>query len=241
MPKLSLLSLLLFTSSAQAAWWIQDISASKPEEIKIHRNGQDLPARLLMPLHTGDVLNLPEDTSLRLIQDNQTERKLTAQDSPFTVPDTAPPPTLWGNVLASLRDWFSKKMAQPTVVVSATSRSDGELAWRGAPYLPPLQLHPGHAQLRLYWQGGTPPYALRLDDAQGNRVAQRDNLQQTLADLPLVLSVAEVSAVEAYAPTCAYRHQVPTSLRQAQHKCRICSWRYCGGGGCQAGGCTNSA
>ena len=61
MPKLPLLSLLLLTSSAQAAWWIQDMTASKPEEIKIHRNGQDLPARLLMPLHTGDLLNLPEE------------------------------------------------------------------------------------------------------------------------------------------------------------------------------------
>ncbi len=178
MNKLSLFLSLCLMQPVHAAWWIDALQ--QPARIHIQRGDAQLPARLLMPLQSGDLLHLSDTAQAVLLHEKQ-RLTLSAADSPYTIPATAPPPTLLDNILYTLSTWFSEKMSQPAVLVTLASRGDTPQL-RGI-YLQPLQLQAGRTRLSLYWQDGAPPYHLSLQRADGSVLAQRDNLQATQATL----------------------------------------------------------
>jgi hypothetical protein len=181
MSKLLFIFILFFTSSVQATWWIQDLSQPTEGEIEIFRGEDKLPVLFLMPLQKGDILHLPENATLTLVNSANEKEQLTAEKSPFSVPDSASLPTLWDNVLASLSRWFTTKMGQDTVVVSLTTRGD-KLTLKGGPYLP-LKLFPDTEELTLYWKGGQAPYTLQLKSEQGKTISTVGKVEENVATL----------------------------------------------------------
>lgn len=170
MSKLLFIFILFFTSSVQATWWIQDLSQPTEGEIEIFRGEDKLPVLFLMPLQKGDILHLPENATLTLVNSANKKEQLTAEKSPFSVPDSASLPTLLDNLLASLSRWFTTKMGQDTVVVSLTTR--GDLNILGEPYPNTNYLQVGRNQLFMFFTGGTEPYTLNLEDAKGHPVSK---------------------------------------------------------------------
>lgn len=167
----------LFTATfcipVSAAWWIAEIGGG---DCTIIRDGKPLKALQLMALQADDVIKVSKGSYLQLVKENQQRHTISSENSPFTIPQTPPPPSVTENLFAILEKMFSQKTGQQTVDVDLSSRGS---SWKGFGLQGVAQknyLLSKPKQLQVYWQEGVAPYQLVL--RQGKTIIASTNSQQ---------------------------------------------------------------
>ena len=177
----SLGSLLLLAASvtASAATWIVDFTGA-PDDFRLERDNQTLPVEIYRQLQPNDRLFVLVDGSvLSLKQDDGSRIEIQKNNSPYVIRDQGKPPAALENFLHGCRTWLTRQRLEEV------DRPVIGIYTRGEPVQPislPLvpsattRLNAGTRPLYLAWQGGEPPYQVRLTNAAGKELMKQTGI-----------------------------------------------------------------
>jgi hypothetical protein len=159
------------------------------QDIRIDRQGHSLQPAILLPLRPDDRVFLKPGTELSLQLGNR--RVLIAdKDSPYRVPAVDAPPAFLmrlRSTLVSLGGKLTSQYVRSSVPVSTSSRGhDGPLSMsvvedEGS------RLGSHRTAVHIAWEGGRPPFAVKIVSAQGKTLAGQEGIH----DWRLRLGVAQ--------------------------------------------------
>jgi len=177
----SLVSLLLLAVSitASAATWIVDFTGA-PDDFRLERGNQTLPIEIYRQLQPNDRLFVLVDGSvLSLKQDDGRRIDLRKSNSPYLIRNQGKPPTALDNFLHGCRTWLTRQRLEEV------DRPVISIYTRGEP-VPPIslplvsgataRLSAGTRPLYLAWQGGEPPYQVRLTNTAGKEILKQTGI-----------------------------------------------------------------
>ena len=177
----SLSSLLFLTVSitALAATWIVDFTG-EPEDFRLERGNQTLPVEIYQQLQPDDQLSVLVDGSfISLKQDDGRRIEIRKNNSPYVIRDQGKPPKAMNNLWHGFCAWLTKQRLEDA------DRPVISIYTRGEP-VPPLslplapratvRLSTGTRSLYLAWQGGEPPYQVRLTNAAGKELLKQSDI-----------------------------------------------------------------
>ncbi len=177
----SLSSLLLLAASvtASAATWIVDFTG-EPEDFRLERGNQTLPVEIYRQLQPNDRLFVLVDGSvMSLKQDDGSRIEIQKSNSPYVIRDQGKPPAALDNFLHGCRAWLTRQRLEEV------DRPVIGIYTRGEP-VPPIslplapsattRLSAGTRPLYLAWQGGEPPYQVRLTNAAGKELMKQTGI-----------------------------------------------------------------
>ena len=189
----------MLASTTHAATWIRDFQG-QADQYRLERNGQALAIEYYLTLQNGDRLwATDKGYALRLERDDGTVVVVQSTNSPYTVQDTGKAPGTVANLVGWAGAWLRTQKengaALPTAILVA--RNEGKpikfpLAPEGS-----TRLSAGNQPLSLAWNGGTPPFRVRLE-RQGKEpvVFDQTNLdQRRFSSPPLELSAGAYQLV----------------------------------------------
>ncbi|MFO1429630.1 MAG: hypothetical protein U1F76_05745 [Candidatus Competibacteraceae bacterium] len=178
-----LFSLLLLAAgmTASAATWIVDFTG-KPEEFRLERGNQTIPIEIYRQLQPNDRLFvLVDDNTLFLKQDDGHRIEIRRDNSPYLIRDQGKPPAALDNFLHACRTWLTRQRLEEVdrPVIGIYTRAPGEP-------VPPINLplasgakawlSVGTRPLYLAWQGGEPPYQVRLTNTAGKELVKQSDI-----------------------------------------------------------------
>ncbi len=178
--------LLLSATAANGSYWVSNFEGSA-DGYDVIRNNETIALEQLMLLEPGDMILIKKPGGGVLVIDEHNEHhKLTFDDTPYVVPESASPPRLLGNVRNWVASWWSTRGNQNTSSMSAVSRGGFEPTIIGAEDGDKLLLS-GTRNLHLAWNGGIPPFDVTLTSESGEMLAKETDLPGYSASLPAVL------------------------------------------------------
>lgn len=189
----SLVSLLLLAANmtVSAATWIVDFSG-KPEDFRLEHGNQTLPVEIYRQLQPNDRLSvLVEDSSISLKQDDGSRIEIQKSNSPYVIRDQGKPPTALDNFLHICRTWLTRQRLEevdrPVIGISTRAPVIGIYTRAPREPVPPIslplapgakvRLSAGTRPLYLAWQGGEPPYQVRLTNAAGKELMKQTDIK----------------------------------------------------------------
>jgi hypothetical protein len=171
----SLFSLLLLAASmtVSAATWIVDFTG-EPENFRLERGNQTIPVEIYRQLQPNDRLFvLVDDSSISLKQDDGSSIEIQKSNSPYVIQDQGKPPAAPDNFLHACRTWLTRQRLEEAdrPVIGIYTRGD-PVPPISLPLAPAakVRLSAGTRPLYLAWQGGEPPYQVRLTNAAGKEL-----------------------------------------------------------------------
>lgn len=161
----SILLLLVLSATVGAATWIEDFDG-QPEAYRLERNGQAMPVEIYQELQVGDRLVVTEQNhTLWVRHDDGSRTAITSERSPYPVQQQAATPGIVSNLISWAGSWLNTRWGEGRLrpVVSTVSRG-GEIKPITVPLVleEPAHLVAGDRPLHLAWEGGYPPFRLRL-------------------------------------------------------------------------------
>ncbi len=179
MTSLGSLLLLAVSVTASAATWIVDFTG-EPDDFRLERDNQTLPVEIYRQLQPNDRLFVLVDGSvLSLKQDDGSRIEIRKNNSPYIIRDQGQPPAALDNLWHGLCSWLTKQRLEEV------DRPVIGIYTRGEPVQPislPLvpsattRLSAGTRPLYLAWQGGEPPYQVRLTNAAGKEIMKQSDI-----------------------------------------------------------------
>ncbi len=176
---LSSLLLLITSVATPAATWIEDFSGD-PADFRLERGTQPLPVEIYRMLQAGDRLTvLEEDSVLYLKRDDGSRVDIRKSAAPYIVQETGQPPGPMTNLWQEISAWLTRQR------VDGVDRPVISVITKGGP-IPPIslplvpgekaRLDAGTRPLYLAWQGGEPPYQVRLTNAAGQELLKQSGI-----------------------------------------------------------------
>lgn len=166
-PVVALLGGIGFNSSVEAALWIEDFNGSSAS-YQLKRAGKLVPIQIYLNLQRGDRLDVKgADKKIRLKSDDGQTIEVSQRESPYIVEVSHEAPNVADNLLQWIGAWITARLDDGTGrrTVSAVSRE------KILPITIPLvstedsYLIGGRRTLHLAWQGGYPPFRIRITHA----------------------------------------------------------------------------
>ncbi len=150
------------------------------KDIRIDRHGESMQPAILLPLRADDRVVLKRGCELYLQLGNR--RVVVAEkDSPYRIPAVDAPPaflTRLRSTLMSLGAKLTSQYARSSVPVSTSSRGhEGPLSM---PVVEDVasRLASHRTTIHIAWEGGTPPFAVRMLSGQGKTIAAQERVQE---------------------------------------------------------------
>ena len=181
----TIVTVILLSASplAFAAHWVVDFSGSA-EDYVIKRGDTELQPERLMVLQPNDLIIVKEASGHIVLVDHANERQnCRADDSPYLVPASAPPPSLLANVRDWAESWWNTRGRQSSKTVAAVTKGGFDPSIAGD-YPDGAMLLSGTRDIWVSWHGGIPPFSLQLKTDSGETVTSLENVQTTSATLP---------------------------------------------------------
>ena len=177
--------LLGLAPNVDAAFWVVDFKGS-PEGYAIERGNAEVPLEKLMLLHGGDLVIVHDAAGeVTLVDQANTHHILSANDSPFSVPESEPSPRLLSNVRDWVASWWNTRGSQSTTTTAAISKGGLDPVFVGNMHDTAMVLS-GTRGLRVSWRGGIAPFDLQLASSTGGVLAELSGLDEFAAALPNV-------------------------------------------------------
>jgi hypothetical protein len=207
--------------AANAALWVIDFEGP-PSGYVIERGDVEVPLEKLTLLKGGDVITVKEAAGgITLVDQANTRHVLTAGDSPYSVPQSEPTPSLLLNVREWVESWWNTRGNQSTTTTAAVSKGGLDPVFTGAVNGQAMLLS-GARRLRVSWRGGIAPFDLRLATARGETLAEVSSLDEFAAALPelslrpgsYTLQVSGGGAPELLALAVVDEDHLPDTARQ---------------------------
>jgi hypothetical protein len=156
------------------------------KDIRIDRHGETLQPAILLPLRAEDRVFLKPGSELYLQLGNR-RVVIAEKDSPYRVPMVDAPPaflTRLRTTLVSLGAKLTSQYVRSSAPVSTSSRGhDGPLS------MPVVEdevsrLGSHRGAVHIAWDGGTPPFAVKIVSAKGNTLAGQADVSGWRLRLP---------------------------------------------------------
>jgi len=177
--------LLGLAPAVDAAFWVIDFKGS-PDGYAIARGDAEVPLEKLMILHGGDTVIVNDAAGeITLVDQANTRHVLSANESPFSVPDSEPSPGLLSNVRDWVASWWNTRGNQSTTTTAAVSKGGLDPVFVGNTNGAAMVLS-GTRRLHVSWSGGIAPFDLRLAAATGEMLVELSNVDEFAAALPEV-------------------------------------------------------
>lgn len=178
-------TLLLFATAANASYWVSDFNGSA-QGYRLIRYEETLVIEQLMALQPGDTIVVDDSAGRVVIIDERNQQYgLTFENTPFVVPESAPPPQLLANVRNWVASWWNTRGNQSTSTMAAISKGGLEpeilVAASGENFL-----LPGKSELHLVWSGGIQPFEVSLIAESGKIHGRRADVAEHSTSLPNV-------------------------------------------------------
>ncbi len=213
--------LLGLASVVDAAFWVIDFRGP-PTGYAIERGHAEVPLEKLMLLHGGDVVIVNDSAGeITLVDQANTRHVLSADESPFSVPESEPSPGLLSNVRAWVESWWNTRGNQSTTTTTAVSKGGLDPVFVGNTNHM-AKLLSGDRRLQVSWRGGIAPFDLRLASATGETLAELSSLNESAAALPEVsllpgrysLQVSGGGAPDSVILSVVRKDQLPDTAQQ---------------------------
>ncbi len=177
----SLGSLLLLAASitASAATWIVDFTG-KPDDFRLERGNQTLPVEIYRQLQPNDRLFVLVDGSvISLKQDDGRRIEIQKNNSPYLIRDQGKPPAALDNFLHECCAWLTRQRLEevdrPVIGIYTRGEPVPPISLPLAPGAK-IRLGAGTRSLYLAWQGGEPPYQVRLTNNAGKELMKQSDI-----------------------------------------------------------------
>lgn len=177
--------LLLSGTAAYGSFWVSEFEGSA-EQYRLVRDNETIAIEQLMLLQSADTINIDNPGGRLLVVDERNERyELTAENTPFVVPESASPPQLLINVRNWVASWWNTRGKQSTSTMAAVSKGGLEpkifVATSGENFL-----LSGTREIHLAWRGGIQPFDLSIVSESGKLLGRRTGISGYNASLPEV-------------------------------------------------------
>lgn len=155
----------LVEADGPAVGWVHDFDGKDPRIYKLMRGEERIALGYFTPIYRDDRIIVEHKTfTIRLAYDNgRVIESVGHRDPPYVVQRTARIPDRWANIAAWAGGWFSAWQSETATVMSVHVRSgaDGPISFRlfanGQ-----ARIAAGPRPLFLAWDGGSPPYEVRI-------------------------------------------------------------------------------
>jgi hypothetical protein len=166
-----LLGVAAASAADPAVGWIDSFDGDDPKYYRILRGGRVVPIGLFTPIYQGDEVVVDHGTDkIRLAYDDGRLIDVVGRRTPaYVVQRTAALASPWSNLAAWAGDWFRTWQSESATTTSVHVRSSAD----GPISLPLLatgqaRVVAGTRPLFLAWDGGTPPYDVRVRPANAS-------------------------------------------------------------------------
>lgn len=208
--------LLLSGTPAYGSYWVSEFEGPA-EQYSVVRDNEAIAISQLMLLQSADTINIDNPGGRLLLVDERNERHvLTAENTPFDVPESKAPPQLLINVRNWVASWWNTRGNQSTSTMAAVSKGGLEpeilVATSGDNFL-----LSGIREIHLAWHGGIGPFDLSIVSESGELLGRRTGISSFSASLPEValhegqynMKVAAGGAETNITLTAVGRNQLP--------------------------------
>jgi len=177
--------LLLYGTTAYGSYWVSEFEGSA-EQYKVVRGNETIAIAQLMLLQSDDKIIIDSPGGRLLVVDERNERyELTAENTPFVIPESESPPQLLTNVRNWVASWWNTRGNQSTSTMAAVSKGGLEpeilVATSGDNFL-----LSGIREIHLAWRGGIGPFDLSIVSESGEFLGRRTGISSFGAFLPEV-------------------------------------------------------
>lgn len=185
-----LLFCLLIPQTVSAALWL-DGYTGREEEYRLIRQNKELRVEEGAALEAGDELSvLSEIGELRILKENQEYGELillTHKNGVFKVPESEALSSELRNLLKKIKKIIEEFFKSQAHLVSTGSRGSAPILVQGASSELKNHLLAELDFLQIQWEGGEPPYRVRLLDEHGNTIFEKKDIQLTNISLANVV------------------------------------------------------
>jgi hypothetical protein len=182
---------LILSGNCHSAAWVDGMEnpsgIGNPGDYLLIRPGEakSIPVAIFTPLQKGDCIKVTQPGAILWIgSDSAPRRKLTdanTSEKCFNIGNTGRAPNLASNLIAWAGEWLSVRLAPQTHSVVSTVTRGIEMQSVTVPLASygGLRMVAGRRPLHFEWQGGHPPYSVRVLAEDGKRVvASRQTIRE---------------------------------------------------------------